>query len=229
MRPGLWVRRGSPPQMLSMHRHDDVEVNLVLEGQLHYLFGGRPLTIHEGEIAVFWAAQPHGLVDSRAGDMCWVHVPFSMLLGWGLPEAETAPLLAARPVITHAPELAIHVAGLAERWVDEVGAESPGDAREPDDDAQIALLEIQAAVRRILRAGSRSPDVDSLSGAGSTIPGPAPSGRGDGTLRHGESSVAAPHRGHRGFRPPRAVTRDDGLPPHDGGDLGRVHDDVQGR
>lgn len=170
MRPGLWVRRGSPPQMLSMHRHDDVEVNLVLEGQLHYLFGGRPLTIHEGEIAVFWAAQPHGLVDSRAGDMCWVHVPFSMLLGWGLPEAETAPLLAARPVITHAPELAIHVAGLAERWVDEVGAESPGDAREPDDDAQIALLEIQAAVRRILRAGSRSPDVDSLSGAGSTIP-----------------------------------------------------------
>ena len=126
MLPGLWVRRGAPPPMFSMHRHDDVEINLVLDGQLSYLFGGQPLTIRAGEIAVFWAAQPHGLVDSRAGDMCWLHVPFSMFLSWGLPEAQTAPLFSAQPLITHAPDLAAHIARMADRWGEEVGGAEPG-------------------------------------------------------------------------------------------------------
>ncbi|MGP9539145.1 helix-turn-helix domain-containing protein [Brachybacterium sp. AOP43-C2-M15] len=183
MPPGLWIRRGPPPPMLSMHRHDDVEINVVLDGQLHYLFGGQPLTIREGEIAVFWAAQPHGLVGSRTGDMCWVHVPFSMFLAWGLPEPQTAPLLSAQPLITHAPGLAARIAHMAERWGEEVGEVEPGgatsggtagpagdgadkpervdsadgeDSRADDDSAEIALLEIQAAVRRILRASSRA-------------------------------------------------------------------------
>ena len=171
MPAGLWIRRGSPPPMVSMHRHDDVEINVVLDGQLHYLFGGQPLTIREGEIAVFWAAQPHGLVDSRTGDMCWVHVPFSMFLSWGLPESQTAPLLSAQPLITHAPELARRSAHTAERWGEEVGGSEPGDGTGDDagddDSAEIALLEIQAAVRRVLRASSLANPEPPADGAGS--------------------------------------------------------------
>jgi AraC-like DNA-binding protein len=189
MPPGLWVRRGAPPAMLSMHRHDDVEINLVLDGRLHYLFGGQPLTIGEGEIAIFWAAQPHGLVDSRTGDMCWLHVPFAQFLAWGLPEAQTAPLLGAQPLITHAPELAAHIARMAERWGEEIGPAVPGgiaadwgrrsrrfqrgrrtggaDAGGDEDSAEIALLEIQAAVRRILRASSRANPEPPTDGGGS--------------------------------------------------------------
>src|SRR5699024_1511233 len=139
------------------------------DGQLHYLFGGQPLTIREGEIAVFWAAQPHGLVDSRTGDVCWVHVPFSMFLSWGLPEAQTAPLLSAQPLITHAPGLAARIAHMAERWGYEIEGAEPGRPADgasadtvdgadgaDDDSAEIALLEIQAAVRRVLRASSRA-------------------------------------------------------------------------
>jgi len=168
MPPGLWIRRGSPPPMVSMHRHDDIEVNLVLDGQLEYLFGGQPLSIGEGEIAVFWAAQPHGLVNSRTGDVCWVHVPFSMFLSWGLPETQTAPLLSAQPLITHAPELARRIAHMAERWSEEVGGTEPGGGEhDADDSAQIALLEIQAAVRRVLRASSRPAPESALGGSGS--------------------------------------------------------------
>ncbi|ATG55902.1 AraC family transcriptional regulator [Brachybacterium ginsengisoli] len=168
MPPGLWIRRGSPPAMLSMHRHDDVEINLVLDGQLHYLFGGQPLTIREGEIAVFWAAQPHGLVGSRTGDMCWVHVPFSLFLSWGLPEAQTAPLLSAQPLITHAPDLAERIARSAERWGEEVGGAEPGGGDDDvGDSAQIALLEIQAAVRRVLRTSSLAHPEPSADGPGS--------------------------------------------------------------
>ena len=182
--PGLWVRRGAPPAMLSMHRHDDVEINLVLDGRLHYLFGGQSLTIGEGEIAVFWAAQPHGLVDSRTGDMCWLHVPFAQFLSWGLPETQTAPLLGAQPLITRAPELARRIAHMAEQWGREIeGSEVDGPSDEgPDDVAagsdgtgtsdeadgrEIALLEIQAAVRRVLRASSRATPALPADGAGS--------------------------------------------------------------
>ena len=180
--PGLWVRRGAPPAMLSMHRHDDVEINLVLDGRLHYLFGGQSLTIGEGEIAVFWAAQPHGLVDSRTGDMCWLHVPFAQFLSWGLPESQTAPLLGAQPLITRAPELARRIAHMAEQWGREIEGSEVGDpvgegTAEGDDDGpddagdadglEIALLEIQAAVRRVLRASSRATPALPADGAGS--------------------------------------------------------------
>ena len=182
MPAGLWVRRGAPPAMLSMHRHDDVEINLVLDGRLHYLFGGQSLTIGEGEIAVFWAAQPHGLVDSRTGDMCWLHVPFAQFLSWGLPESQTAPLLAAQPLITRAPELARRIAHMAEQWGREIEGSEVGDpvgegTAEGDDDGpddagdadglEIALLEIQAAVRRVLRTSSRATPALPADGAGS--------------------------------------------------------------
>lgn len=173
MPAGLWVRRGAPPPMLSMHRHDDVEINLVLDGQLRYLFGGQALTISAGEIAIFWAAQPHGLVDSRDGEMCWLHVPFAQFLAWGLPEAQTAPLLSAQPLITHAPELAARIAGLATQWGREIaGSEIAGgsadDGSADSDGAEIALLEIQAAVRRILRTASRA--VPSPPADGGSVP-----------------------------------------------------------
>ena len=184
MPPGLWVRRGAPPSMLSMHRHDDVEINIVLDGRLHYLFGGQSLTIGEGEIAVFWAAQPHGLVDSRTGDMCWLHVPFAQFLSWGLPESQTAPLLGAQPLITRAPELARRIAHMAEQWGREIeGSEVDGPSDEgPDDVAagsdgtgtadeadgrEITLLEIQAAARRVLRASSRAAPALPAEGSGS--------------------------------------------------------------
>lgn len=165
-RAGLWIRRGSPPRMLSMHRHDDVEINVVLDGQLQYLLAGRPLTVRAGEIAVFWAAQPHGLVDSRPGDTLWMHVPFATVLAWGLPEAETAPLLSGRPLVVRAPELAARTALLAQQWVHEVpGSAGPTGGALAPAPLDLAELEIRAAVRRILRAGTRpDPAADPLDG-----------------------------------------------------------------
>src|SRR5699024_544872 len=180
MPPGLWIRRGSPPPMFSMHRHDDVESTLLLDAQLRSLFGRQPRTVRCGDI------------DSRPGGMGWVHVPFSMFLSCGLPEAQTAPLLSAQPLITHAPGLAARIAHMAERWGHEIEGAEPGrpaggagiDAADgtdtadgtdgadgtdaADDDAtEIALLEIQAAVRRVLRASSRANPEAPADGGGS--------------------------------------------------------------
>lgn len=144
---GLWCRRGDPPQMESMHRHNDIEINLVLRGELHYLFAGRHLVVREGQIAVFWAAQPHGLVDSRPGDVCWVHVPLSTVMAWRLPEPEISALAGMEPLVIDAGILGQRLEAMVSLWLEEVAA---------PETSSIALLEIQAALRRIVRAADAS-------------------------------------------------------------------------
>lgn len=139
----LWGRRGDPPAMESMHRHNDVEINLVLRGELHYVLGGRHLVVREGQIAAFWAAQPHGLVHSRPGDVAWVHVPMSRVISWHLPETEIGALLRMRPLVIEAGAIGRRLESMVELWLEEIAR---------PDTAGIALLEIQAALRRILRA-----------------------------------------------------------------------------
>lgn len=160
--PALWCHRGVPPLMQSMHRHNDVEINVVLRGELRYVFAGRPFVVHEGQVAMFWAAQPHGLVDSRGGDVCWVHVPLSDLVGWNLPETELSALLQPRPLVTGSAAVRDRFQSMMPSWLEEVGSGA---------DPSVALLEIQAGMRRILRAAlaegaSRSPfaEVDGATG-----------------------------------------------------------------
>ena len=143
MAPALWCRRGDPPTMQSMHRHNDVEINVVLRGELRYVFAGRPFVVREGQVAMFWAAQPHGLVDSRAGDVCWVHVPVSTVMGWNLPEAELGALLQPWPVVTDSALVRGRMESMIPSWLAEY--ETAGGSA-------VALLEIQAMLRRILQA-----------------------------------------------------------------------------
>lgn len=138
----LWCRRGSPPQMESMHRHNDIELNMVFEGELHYLLAGQHLVIRAGQIAMFWAAQPHGLVDSRPGDVAWAHVPLSTVLSWYLPENELSTLARMEPLVVDAGVLGDRVEAMVSMWLEEY--------RDPEA-ASIVQLEIQAVVRRIAR------------------------------------------------------------------------------
>lgn len=176
MSPALWCRRGDPPRMQSMHRHDDLEINAVLRGELRYVFAGRPFVVREGQIALFWAAQPHGLVGSRAGDVCWMHVPISTLLGWNLPEGEMSALLRPQPLVTDSELVRSRIESMMPSWLAEY---------EDDDASALVLLEIRATVRRALRAALadgpvRSPFVEV--GTGSL--------RTDGALQVPEESIA---------------------------------------
>ncbi|MGJ6980892.1 helix-turn-helix domain-containing protein [Aestuariimicrobium soli] len=138
---GLWTRIGQPPLMEAMHSHHDLELNLVVEGELRYLFAGRELVVRAGQIALFWALPPHGLVESRPGKACWLHVPLPIALTWDLTEGEVARLLQPRPLLVDSAGLHAHLRGRIEQWHDDL-----------DDPRRraIALVEMQAAVRRLL-------------------------------------------------------------------------------
>jgi len=101
-----WSHRGPAPLMPSSHRHDDLEINLVLDGRLDYRFGGAPVSVHAGEIALFWGWTPHQLVGDGTGrgEFRWVHIPLAEVLAWGLPDHDLGAMLLNRPVVvpTHA-------------------------------------------------------------------------------------------------------------------------------
>ncbi|WP_022909572.1 helix-turn-helix domain-containing protein [Aestuariimicrobium kwangyangense] len=144
----LWARVGEPPRMEAMHSHNDLELNIVVRGELHYLFAGRPWVLRAGQVALFWAIPPHGLVESLPGSACWVHVPLPTVLGWGLPEDDLARLLRPEPVVVDSPTLHARLAGLVGGWCEDF---------DDEDDREPAVLEIQAAVRRLLSAAGRPP------------------------------------------------------------------------
>lgn len=149
MEPAIWTHRGAAPLMERSHRHDDLELNLVVRGRLDYLFGGTRLGVSAGEIAVFWAATPHRLIDSpaqEAGDNCWVHIPLATVLSWGLPDDDLSALLTNRPIVLPATAAGRDVKAMFESWLfDLAGGETE----------QFALLEVQALVGRLLHYNAR--------------------------------------------------------------------------
>lgn len=58
--------------MASAHWHDHLEINLLLEGQMTYLFNGRQEVVEAGRMVLFWAAIPHQtiLVSDNAPLVC---------------------------------------------------------------------------------------------------------------------------------------------------------------
>ncbi|WP_432482334.1 helix-turn-helix domain-containing protein [Kineococcus esterisolvens] len=154
----LWVHRGPAPPMRRFHRHDDVEVNVVVEGRLEYLSGGSRTSVPAGSTAMFWAAAPHRLLEQDPlprSDVAWIHVPLATVLRWSLPEAFTTEVLAHRTLVVPTAEVGAHAPALFTTWQQDL---DDGGER-----AQALLLEVHALLLRIVAAAGRSPG---LAGAG---------------------------------------------------------------
>jgi len=131
------------------HRHDELELNIVLDGRLEYLFGGSRITVEAGEIALFWAATPHRLIGDPPGecsDVCWAHIPLNLVLSWALPDHDLSEILMNRMIILPAEAGGKYVEATFDSWTRDVGAEET---------VTIALLEVQALVRRLLQQHRR--------------------------------------------------------------------------
>jgi len=147
--PALWVHRGGAPAMGEFHRHDDLELNVVVDGDLEYLFGGERMVVPAGHTALFWAAAPHRLIasDNRpSSEVCWIHVPLRTALRWTLPASFGTEILAQRTVIVPTAALGEHVEAQFETWLRDLETGPVPDA---------LLLEANALVLRILAQHQR--------------------------------------------------------------------------
>lgn len=158
---GLAAWTGQSRGMTSAHRHLDLEINYVLSGTMRYLVGGRIVELPPERLCLLWGGVPHQMIRSpRAAELIWVTIPLTTVLRWGLPDTLIRPLLAAGLLTDAAPS--IGDLALLHQWLTDLPgypghreAVSNGSG-EADDIQGIALLEIEARLRRFAVGLSRS-------------------------------------------------------------------------
>lgn len=141
-RLGVW--RGEVPSMPRAHRHDDLELNFVLDGALEYLFGGSRVRVESGQMALFWAATPHRLIakDATPSDIFWLHIPLAKVLSWGLPNRNLNELLINQLIVVPAAAVERNLESMFKSWTSDL---------ESCEGETIALLEAHAVTRRALQ------------------------------------------------------------------------------
>ena len=146
--PRIWIAQGTAPAMARAHSHDDIELNVVTSGAIEYLLGERCVRVEQGQSAVFWASLPHRLLAPAGApaEVCWAHVPLSTVLTWDLPAADLRSLLEGRPALAPVPP-DVDAASVWRRWESDLVRH----------DADAALLEVHALIRRTLRAALARP------------------------------------------------------------------------
>lgn len=143
---GLSCEPWQPRKMLRPSRHNEIELNFLLEGSLTYLLGGRRAVLHGGRLGAFWAAIPHQVLGGAAASMYWVvTLPLAWFLQCGLPEALVARLLRGELVDEPDARQAAVDAQLCARWHADL-------ARGSDAGRRATLLEIEARLWRLAAA-----------------------------------------------------------------------------
>lgn len=130
------------------HRHNDLELNYIEHGAVTYLFGGSRVTFHANELAVFWAAMPHRLLEAELDSkMHWLEMPLVTFLDWSLPVGITSLLLGGHILIDCDSAVTCARPDLASftRWRDDLS-----DTHD-EESCRIVLLELEARLRRLAR------------------------------------------------------------------------------
>jgi len=136
-----------PRVMRKTHQHQELELNLILDGRFTYLLNGELVRIEAGRLTVFWAAAPHQIISVEGrGKFYWFTLPFAWLPQWGLAPWFMSDLLKGR-LFMHEPDSqdAVRCA----RWHEDIASGIPERLR-------IAQLEIEARLRRSVLASDRA-------------------------------------------------------------------------
>jgi AraC family transcriptional regulator, melibiose operon regulatory protein len=104
--------------MEAAHWHDHVELNLLLEGHMTYLFQGRREVVEEGRLALFWAAIPHRAIEVAPNSkLVCVYFPFQEFTA--LPVQPTTKRAVMRGSFLAVAEIDPTDNAIFQRWVRE--------------------------------------------------------------------------------------------------------------
>lgn len=154
--PSLKLAYGHPTEN-SSHQHQDIEINWVFEGELHYFLNGSYQSIRKNEAGVFWAGYPHAVISySSPTTVLWITLPLHTFLQWSAGKSLAAQILKGslfrfRP--QDAKNATLNQLQLR-RWFEELDPTHP-------QTEQVILLELEAWLTRASwnRQASRSPSI----------------------------------------------------------------------
>lgn len=126
-----------------LHFHDDIEFGVNERHPVVAMFGAQRITLPADHLVVFWAAQPHGPIETTPGGWAYgIHVPLPWVLQWRLPPLLIRRLLAGEVIIDSPGDRPVADIELVKNW-----------ARLLEDDSKelrsVVLLEAEARLRRL--------------------------------------------------------------------------------
>lgn len=93
-RAGLFVEQHMATAMPVAHWHADVELNMLLDGEMTYLINGREMRVEAGQFALFWAAVPHRTINVTANaPLVCIFVPLMDFLGLAMTRQSRASVM----------------------------------------------------------------------------------------------------------------------------------------
>ena len=117
-RGDFMIERHIATAMPAAHWHDHVELNLLLEGEMTYLFNGRREEVEAGRLVLFWAAIPHQTIAvSDNAALIVIYLPLADFLA--LPADREARRVTMQGGFLTDPAITEHDGAVAARWVEE--------------------------------------------------------------------------------------------------------------
>jgi AraC-like DNA-binding protein len=139
---GLTCVHWQPSPMQRPDHHSEVELNFLKSGSVTYLLGGQKATVEVGKLSVFWAANPHQIIDFSADtDYIVATIPLQCFLQWRLPDHFVQPLMRGEFLSEPTNENSAWDVNLFEQWVRDL-QENSTEMERP------VLLEMQARLTR---------------------------------------------------------------------------------
>lgn len=140
---GWTCERWRPHLMGRPDRHNELELNLLRSGTLTYLHRGSRVTLKPGRLTIFWALQPHQIVDFEGEEVYYVAtIPFTTVLQWRMPSAFRNRIMGGAMLTETDEDVARLDEEMFERWIGDVESGSSG-----SEDAM--MLEMEARLRRL--------------------------------------------------------------------------------
>ncbi|HEY8668798.1 MAG TPA: helix-turn-helix domain-containing protein [Tepidisphaeraceae bacterium] len=140
---GFGFYAGPSVAFSQMHRHNELELGVVQRGRVTALFGQRRMVLPPNHLLMFWAAMPHGPVESAPQTHVYsIFVPMRWFLDWRLPAEVMHPLLAGEVLVDEPRRVPCTDVRLMQHWVERMreGSESS---------RQLVLREIEARLWRL--------------------------------------------------------------------------------
>lgn len=183
--------------MRRFDRHNEIEANLLEQGSLTYLLGGRRIRIVAGRLALFWAAVPHRIVDfDRCPPYGVMTIPLGWFLQWRLGKELVDPILHGQVVIEADDRCREPDRMRFDAWIRDAGSRS-------EERRRICLLEVEARLRRLALSLRKCQGVRGG--------GRAASGLGEGAIGRAEEMAAFIARNYAGRLTPDGIARHVGL------------------
>lgn len=148
---GLTCEKWKGELMPKSDRHNEIELNYVVDGSFAYLIKDKKVRIDSNTIAIFWALFPHQIIETEESCLYYtLTIPYKKFMQFEWPANFVSSILAGQVILFKENTPSTEAANF-ERWFNDLGKnESESD--------KVALFEIYARIYRIAHYVSKNPE-----------------------------------------------------------------------